>query len=218
MALVGAGALWAPAVAPAATAALDLPCYVAGQPGRLALTGFAPGVEVTVANADLGTTRATTDAGGGLSLPFTPPSGADLPRPGSRPFVLTATADGDPGVTATATGRVAPLAFATDRGTRSPRALRTWSFSGFTPGRVIYAHFRLQGRTRGTHRFGPAAGPCGELRRRAPAIAIAGRVRPGVWTIQVDQSPAYSRATRPALRDRTVVFPTFRQRRESVEE
>lgn len=212
VALVGAGALALPAVASAATAGLDRPCYVSGQPGNLALSGFAPNAVVTVANADLGSKQITIDATGSATVPFTPPSGNDLRRPGSRAFVVTATENANPASTGTATSRVAPLAFATDTATKSPKAMRSWAFSGFAAGRPIYAHFRLGGRTLGTYRFGTAKGPCGEYKRSAPGIAIAGRVRAGTWTIQVDQAKRYSPSTKPALKDTTVVFTTFRRR------
>lgn len=212
LALAGAGALALPAGASAATAALDLPCYVSGQPGSLALSGYAPNVAVTVANADLGSTQVTTDATGSVTVPFTPPSGNDLKRPGSRAFVVTATEVANPASTGTASSRVAPLAFATDTGTKSPKADRTWTFSGFAVGKPIYAHFRLGGTTRGTYRFGVAKGPCGEYKRHAPGIAVAGRARAGTWTIQVDQVKRYSAKTKPALKDTTVVFTTFRRR------
>lgn len=208
----GVGLLCLPASAAAATAALDRPCYVSGQPGTLSLAGFSPNAVVSVANAELGATKVTTDATGSFALAITPPSGNDLKRPGSRGIVFTATEDANPANTATAASRIAPLSFATDTGTKSPKAQRSWAFSGWEPGKPVYAHFRFGGKTRGTYRFGVAAGPCGELRRRAPGIAIKGSVRAGSWTIQVDQSPRYSVSTKPFLKDKTVVFTTFRRR------
>jgi len=212
LALMGAGALAAPAGASAATAALDLPCYVGGQPGVFAGFGFAPNAMVSIMNADLGPTTVTTDATGSFSRGFTPPPGTDLERPGSRDIVFTAAEVANPASTATATSKIAPLAFATNKGTKSPKSERSWSFSGWPVGRPIYAHFRLRGKTKGTFKMGVAAAPCGELKRRAPGIAIKGRVSAGLWTVQVDQSPRYSVATKPFLKDKTVVFTRFRPR------
>jgi hypothetical protein len=212
IAAAGAGALALPAGAQAATAAFDLPCYVAGQPGSVALSGYAPNVAVTVGNADLGTTQVTTDATGSATVPFRPPSGNDLSRPGSKAFAVTATEAANPASTASATSRIAPLAFSTDEGTKSPKAKRSWYFSGFAVGKPIYAHFRFGGRTRGTYRFGVATGPCGEYKRRAPGIAIPGRVSRGTWTIQVDQVRTYSATTSPRLRDSVPVIVTYRPR------
>ena len=212
LALVGAGALALPAGASAATAALDKPCYVAGQPGTLALFGFAPNATVSLTSPDLPTAKVTTDATGSLGIPFRPPVPTDLERPGSRAITFTATEDANPANTATAASRIAPLAFATDKGTKSPKAKRSWYFSGWTIGKPIYAHFRFGGRTKGNFRFGVATGPCGEYKRKAPGIAINGRVPPGSWTVQVDQSRTYSTKTMPFLKDKTVVFRTFRRR------
>lgn len=212
IAVAAAAGLAAPAAAQAATASLDLPCYVAGQAGRATLSGFRPNAAVTVSNADLGSTRVTTDATGSATVPFNPPSGNDLAKPGSKPFVVTATDAADPASTATAASRIAPLAFATDTGTKSPKAKRSWYFSGFAVGRPIYAHFRFGGRTKGTYRFGLATGPCGEDRRRAPGIAVPGSVRRGVWTIQVDQAKEYAATTQPRLSDTVPVIVTYKPR------
>ncbi len=213
LALAGAGALALPASASAAAAAaLDKPCYVAGQPGTLGLFGFAPNAVVSLTSPDLPPAKITTDATGSFGVPFKPPPGTDLKRPGSREIAFTATEDANPANTATATSRIAPLAFATDKGTKSPKAKRSWYFSGWAIGKPIYAHFRFGGRTKGNFRFGVATGPCGEYKRKAPGIAINGRVPAGTWTVQVDQSRTYSTKTLPFLKDKTVVFRTFRRR------
>ncbi len=212
IALAGVGALALPAGASAATAAVDRPCYVSGQPGTLALFGFAPNAPVSLASADLRPRKVMTDATGTFSTQFTPPSGSDLRRPGSRAFVITASEDANPANTATATSRIAPLAFATSEGTKSPKAKRSWYFSGFVTGKNIYVHFRFKGHTKGNYRFGRAAGPCGEYKRRAPGIAVKGRVPAGSWKIQADHKPTYSPSTEPKVEGKTVVFTTFRPR------
>ena len=198
----------APVAVAAATAALDAPCYVAGRPGVLSLSGYAPGARVAVTSAELPGSVVTTDAAGALRVPFTPPSGDDLARPGSRAFTLTATATSDPASASTARALVAPLAFSSGSTLTSPTSARSWRFSGWTPGRPVYAHFRFAGRTLGTRRFGLAQGPCGLLTAHGPGIAVPGTVRPGTWTIQVDQARTFSPATRPRLSDDTVVFTT----------
>ncbi len=211
--LAAAGALALPAAAAqAATAALDLPCYVSGHAGTLTLSGFAPNAVIDVANADLGRTQVTTDATGQAAVTFARAPGETLQQPSARSFVVTATETANPASTATASSQVAPLAFATDAGTKSPKAIRHWSFSGFTPGRSIYGHFRLKGLTRGTFRFGAAKGACGLYERRAAGIAIRGHVSTGLWTIQVDQVQRYSSKTRPRLTDTSVVYTTKRPR------
>lgn len=212
LALTGAIVLAVPTSAAAAIASVDRACYVSGQPGVLSIAGFAPNAAVTLGNADLGSAKVTTDATGSFAMPFTPPSGTDLKRPGSRQLVFTATEDANPANAAKATSRIAPLAFATDKGTKSPKAKRSWYFSGWAVGRNIYAHFRLGGKTKGNYRMGRATGACGEYKRRAPGIAIKGAVRAGSWTIQVDQAKSYRTSTRPFLKDKTPVYTTFRPR------
>ena len=211
LALMGAGALAVPASASAATAALDKPCYIAGQQGIFAGFGFAPNAVVSITNADLGSTTATTDATGSFAKPFSAPD-SKLTGPGSRDIVFTATQSTNPANTASATSKVTTMEFATNKGTLSPKADRSWSFSGWQVGKPIYAHFRFRGKTKRNFRMGVATGPCGEFKRRAPAIAVRGRVSTGLWTIQVDQSPKYSVSTIPALKVRTVVFTRFRPR------
>ncbi len=211
-ALVAAATLVAPASASAATMELDRECYVSGQPGTLTLAGFGAGVAVSVSSPELGSTRVMTDAFGAAVVPVSPPPGDDLPAPGSRPIAFTASEVANPAVSARATGRIAPRAFRTAQATQTPKSRRAWTFSGWTPGRPLYAHFRHRGSTRGTHRFGLAVGACGELRRSAPGIVARGPILPGTWTVVVDQRAVYSPRTSPALADETVVFPTFRPR------
>ena len=219
LALAGAGALALPASASAAAAAaLDKPCYVAGQPATLALFGFGPNALVSLSSGNLPPAQIMTDATGSFAVSFAPPDnsvnpdGTRVEPPASREIAFTATENANPANTATVKSRIAPLAFATDKGAKSPTSKRRWYFSGWTTGQPIYAHFRFGGRTRGTYKFGKAAGPCGEYKRRAPGIAIRGHVSVGTWTVQVDQSPTYSASTMPALKDTVVVFTTFRRR------
>lgn len=211
LAITGVLVLALPASASAASAELDRACYVAGQPGTVTLAGFTPGASIAVSSPELGTTDVTADAAGGSVVDVVPPDGAELDRPTSREFTVTATETAT-GVVATTRSRFAPRAFSTDTGTKAAKSPRRWVFSGWTPGRPIYAHFRLGGRTRGTHRFGLATGPCGIFQGRAPGIAIPGTVAPGVWTIQVDQARAYSASRRPSVREQTVVYRTYRSR------
>ena len=87
---------------------------------------------------------------------------------------------------------VANLTFATSGGVKSPRAKRSWNFSGFIqrPGKPIYGHFRNGGRTYANYRFGIPKGRCGTLRKtrsgnsrqEAPhgQVADPGRLRAAV--------------------------------------
>jgi hypothetical protein len=77
----------------------------------------------------------------------------------------------------------------------SPGAMTTWRFAGFVPGRSIYAHFILGGRSRGDHRFGVARGACGTLSTRAQRIPGVRGLGPGRWTLKLDQRMAYRAST-----------------------
>jgi hypothetical protein len=210
--LLSSGLLVVPAAARAGGVATDMPCYVEGQPGSATLTGFTPGADVEV-RGDQIYAAGRTDAAGALTLPFTAPLRA-TDQPGSDRVVLTVKelTGPAPQPPVTAAFRVTTLSFATTGGTRSPKAMRTWTFSGFRPGKPVYGHFRFGGRTRANHRFGVATAPCGELRRRAPAFPIRGQVSPGTWRVQVDQRPTYARTTSPRLATSVTIFTRFEPR------
>jgi len=183
-----------------------MPCYVEGQPAAALLTGFTPNVDVAVEGEQI-FASGITDAAGAVTLRFTAPL-RETSRPGSDRVVLTATelTGPAPQPPVRAAFRVTSLSFATTGGTRSPKAVRTWTFSGFQPGKPIYGHFRHKGRTRANHRFGIATAPCGELRRRAPAFPVRGPVAPGTWRVQVDQRRFYSRRSSPRLATAIRIF------------
>ena len=206
------GLLVVPPAARAGVVATDMPCYVERQPATATLTGFTPDVDVEL-QGDQIYAAGRTDAAGGLTLSFTAPLRATA-KPGSTRVVLTAKelTGPAPRPAVTAAFRVTTLSFATTGGTRSPKAIRTWTFSGFQPGKPVYGHFRFGGRTRANHRFGVATFPCGELRRRAPAFPIRGRVDPGIWRVQVDQRRTYARTTTPRLATTVKIFTRFAPR------
>jgi len=204
--LAAAGLLVLPAAAHAGIVATDLPCYVERQPGTAVLTGFTPNVDVAI-EGDQISAAGVTDAAGALTLPFAAPR-RKTSSPGSDRVVLTARERTGPAPRppVRVAFRVTSLSFATTGGTRSPKAVRTWTFSGFQPGKPIYGHFRHKGRTRANHRFGIATAPCGELRRRAPAFPVRGPVAPGTWRVQVDQRRFYSRSASPRLATAIRIF------------
>ena len=82
-------------------------------------------------------------------------------------------------------------------------------FSGMVPGRPVFAHYRLGGRTLANVRLGTAGQPCGLLTVRAVMIPAA-IVRRGTWTVQFDPLPRYSPRTQPRLRATIVVRTFFR--------
>jgi hypothetical protein len=189
------------ALAPAAGAhasMLDLGasrCYVAGEPVTVAGTGFTGGATVSLGGGVTGS--GVADSAGRVAIITKAPSVTGV---GPRTVSVDATDGANPANTAPAvTFRAVPeLLFGNYAQAINgrPRQRTTWRFAGFQQNRPIYGHFRLRGKTRRTYRFGLARGVCGTLAARARRVPVR-VVRPGVWALQVDQSPRYSRRTEP---------------------
>lgn len=194
-----------PAAAQAASVTVNLPCQVASFGLTASLSGFTPNSTVSVTGDGI-FESVVADATGSASVAFTAP-GLGSFAPKSKQFILTASDSAT--VRASTTFRSANFAFGTTGGSRPPKAKRSWKFSGLTPGRPIYGHFRFRGVTRANHRFGIAKAPCGELSVLAPGIPVKGRVNTGRWTVQIDQKKIYNRTTKPRLTGSTTVFTTF---------
>lgn len=196
----------APAGAQAASVSVSLPCQVSTFGVTAALSGFTPNSDVSVTTNGV-FESVTADATGSATVQFRAPSlGTNEAK--SKQFQLVA-AD-TAGVRAITKFRATNFAFGTTGGTQSPKAKRTWKFSGLTPGRPIFGHFRYKGKTRANYLFGIAKGPCGELTVRAAGIPVAGRANAGKWTVQIDQKKIFNRFTKPRLTGSTTVFTTFR--------
>ena len=207
-------ALAGPAAAQAASLKTDFPCYIEQTPMTVRGTGYAADTAISVSGEQI-FASARTDGGGAFSTNLKAPIFPTV-SPGSKRYTVTAAERDNPSSTASVSFRVANFAFATTQGSRSPKAKRRWTFSGFSPGRAIYGHFRYKGRTRGTYRFGTAGGACGELTRTAAGIPVKGRIPAGKWIVQVDQRKRYSSATKPALRATTTVSVVFGSRRSAA--
>ena len=204
----------APAQAQVApTVATDLPCQVENAPLTATGSGFTPNSPIRI-QTDQVFESGTTDATGSFSLPFGTPLESGVTPDNGQQFTLTAT-DGA-GLTATVTFRSVAFAFGTSSGSRSPKAKRQWSFSGFQPGKAVYGHFRHKGKNRGTFRFGAAAAPCGTLKKRAAGIPIKGSIGAGQWTVYVDQTKAFKIGAPRQLKGTTTVFTVFRPRAASA--
>lgn len=195
----------APAGAQAASVTVNLPCQVATFGMSASLSGFTPNSTISVTGDGI-FESVTADATGNATVQFTAPNLGSI-DPKSKQFILTASDDAQ--VKAFATFRSTNFAFGTTGGTKSPKAKRTWRFSGLTPGKPIYGHFRFGGQTRANYRFGVAKAPCGELTKLAPGIPVAGRVNTGKWTVQIDQKRIYGPTTKPRLTGSTTVFTTL---------
>ena len=199
-----AAALIAVALAAAATAAAaDLTvrgtCFAAGQQVVISGTAFTPGTPVTIGGDATGGAQA--DSAGAFTTAIVAPAVGEL---GPMTVTVTAVDRVNPANTATLRLKVVREAFGSNLPLAGrPRELATWRFAGFAPGRPIYAHFLLGGRSRGDYRFGVARGDCGTLTVRAPRIPGVRLLRPGRWTLKLDQRMTYSaRAPGNAVRFR----------------
>jgi len=197
--------------AQAATLVTDLPCYVEQQPMSIGGQGFAPGSDYTVAGGDgqifaFGT---SDPAGNWLSQTEVAPI---IPERTTKPktFSLEAKQDGVPVATTTFQAVNLMITLASTRG--KPTSKTTWRFSGFEPGKSIYAHVRRGGRTLSNVRMGRGSAPCGTLatkQRRLPGVSSR-RVKFGSYDIYVDNRQTFKRGAPRQIRSTLTVYRTFR--------
>jgi hypothetical protein len=179
------------AVADAADLTMAGTCFSSGQ--RITVSGaqFTPSAPVAISGDVTGAAQA--DPAGTFSTEIVAPAVAEL---GPRTVTLTAVDQLNPVNTATLRLNVVHEAFGSNRPVAGrPRDVTTWRFAGFVPGRPIYAHFLLGGRSRGDHRFGVARGACGTLTARATRIPGVRTLAPGRWTLKLDQGMTYRDST-----------------------
>lgn len=185
------GVLALPGVARAATMTVTGTCFASGQPVTLAGTAFTPGGPVTITGGASGSAQAS--AAGEFTAQIAAP-----PIAGLGPDVVTVhVLDGlNPANTASVQLRVVRQAFGSNLPVAGrPRAMTTWRFAGFAAGAPIYGHFLRDGEAQGDFRFGVAQGDCGTLTVRAPRIPGVRALRPGRWTLRLDQRMTYRAGT-----------------------
>jgi len=177
--------------AAAASLSVEGTCFASGQQVLVTGTTFTPLAAVTIGGDVTGTAQA--DATGAFQVPIAAPAIAGL---GPRTVTVTAIDGANAANTATLRLNVVRAAFGSNLPIAGrPHDMTTWRFAGFAPGRPIYAHFLLGGRSRGDHRFGLARGACGTLTARAPRIPGVSGLRPGRWTLKLDQRRTYHEST-----------------------
>lgn len=209
---VASGAVLLAGAAPAAAATLtaDQACYVSEGPIGLTGGGFAAGAPISVSGEQV---ALSGNAGpeGAFSATVKAPLLGTI-KPAVKTFTLTA-ADATTNTSATVDVQVANAVFSTSTGFKSPKAKRTWKFSGLfqKPGKPIYGHFRNGGKTYANYRFGVPQAPCGTLTRKAPGIPGT-TIPAGKWTVQVDFERSYDPKAAPRLTGSTTVFRTVRRR------
>lgn len=191
----------AAAQASAATISVTKPCYVNSLHERASMTvvgsGFTPGIPVEITSSD-GTVAEVTTASSTGTITLTTGAPAPLLNPLQRKTVtLTAQVSTVSGtaIVATTQATVTPLSVVTRPARAKFTRKVTWFFSGFEPGKPIYAHY-LRRRPVAKTRFGKAKGACGVLKARA-LLFPGGHPRFKTYRVQIDDSKHYSKHTLP---------------------
>lgn len=199
----------------AATLFVNRPCYVLTKKvPSMTITGsgYAPNSHVLItstANVDA-STNAT--AAGTIKLKLNAPA-PHFSVPSVKTFTFTAKDENTtPAIVASSPVRVAPLGALHGSTPKAPglKALSettNWSFSGFTPGHTIYAHYTIQGQQVASQAFGTAHGACGTLHVRAPLYPAT--PHHASYPVQFDAAQSYSTRTAPKLAGRVSLNASF---------
>ncbi|HEX5191438.1 MAG TPA: hypothetical protein VFW09_01450 [Solirubrobacteraceae bacterium] len=215
LALAGPAALSTAATAHGATLSVDKRCYVITRriPSiRITGAGYQPFSHVLItstANVDAST---TADAAGRISVKVRAPA-PHFSVPSVKVFRFTAKdVSVEPAIHATVRARVAPLGALHGSTPKAPglKALTettNWSFSGFTPGQTIYAHYTIKGRQVALKAFGTAHGDCGKLHTRAPLYPAT--PHHASYPVQFDSVHRFSPKTTPRITGRVSLNTSF---------
>ena len=197
------------------TLSLDKRCYVITRriPSMtITGSGYQPDSHVLItstANVDAST---TADAAGRISVTVRAPA-PHFSSPSVKTFTFTATDENvTPAIRATTRARVAPLGAlhgSTPRasGLKALTERTKWSFSGFAPGRTVYAHYTIHGRQVALEAFGVARGGCGTLHTRAPLYPAT--PHHASYPVQFDSVHRFSPKTTPRITGRVSLNTSF---------
>jgi hypothetical protein len=171
---------------PSATLDTSYPCYASGESVLLSGAGFTPQGRVTLSASGQQLTTIDADPDGSFTVRVQTP-GAFF---GTTRLRFTATDRAQPGLSDSATVRIADtdVVVTPEVGSPSrPRRIRAWGFFGSD---VVYAHVKRRGAARARNiRLGKPRGACGVLdtqRRLFPHSP-----RPGAYTLQFDSLRRY---------------------------
>lgn len=204
------------AASPAEAAVLfaNKQCYREADPRDPVIFGggpFTPGGSVNVTRDGLPIGALQANAAGLVSGILTRPPVIDPAK--ERPFMLVATDQRNPALTATLTRLVSQLDVTVRPTGGRPGIRRRITARGFTGGGSLYAHV-VRARSRHTVRIGRLSGACGTLKVRRRVFRK--RTRNGTYRVQFDASRSYSTTTYPSLTFRVRIFTIFRPRRSAA--
>jgi len=210
--VLGVALLFAPAAlaaqASAATIGVTAPCYVNANPFKGATitilgAGFPGGDQVAVEGNGVYALAAADPTTGTFAVTTAGPTLATS-GPGTHTYSLLATDQTTGGVNAGTTVTMANLSVATVPSEAKFTRRVTWSFSGFRPGKYVYAHY-LRKREVARARFGRANGPCGVLKVKA-RLYPGGHPRYKTYKVQIDDSKRYSQHAAPRIDTKLTSF------------
>jgi hypothetical protein len=198
-------ALLVPGSAQAATIDPLKPCYVSAQTGAgpqtegitIRATGFTPNstVDLSIDGQMVpGGQGLQTDTTGTLTLPSTVP--APFIAKGTREFPVTLTETANPANTATATAMTTALGVSVKPKRARPSQRIRFKGNGFTGAKPVYAHYVFKNKVRKTVRMARKTSSCGGWLAHKPQIPVKDP-KPGLWTVQFDQSKRYRDGTDP---------------------
>jgi hypothetical protein len=168
--------------------------------------GFTPGDTVDLEATGVFTTAAVDPTGAFAAQAAAPLLGTI--NPAQQAVTLTATSETSGAVMASVQLNIATFAVATKPAQARPSKRVRFTFSGFAPGRPIFAHYVRGGKVRATTRFGTAAFPCGTLTAHA-RLYPASHPATGTYHVQFDSSRSYSSHTAQKLVATLRIFKTF---------
>lgn len=159
-------------------------------------SGFTPGDSIDLSAGDT-SGNATANSAGQFSelipAPTLATSGA-----GAKKFTITAQDETAGTGSASTTVWVANLAFSTNPSVANPSKVVHFSFSGFKPGKVVYAHYLRGKKVVATQKFGRAKGICGLLKAKARLFPLHNPPS-GTYKVQIDDSRTYHAKSLPRV-------------------
>jgi hypothetical protein len=190
-----AGAASAPAIAVAPKCVVNAK-PASGSPMAVAGSGFTPGDSIELSAGDT-SGNATANSAGEFSVLIPAPTLATFGA-GAKKFTITAQDDTTGTGSASSTFWVANLAFTTNPSVANPSKVVHFSFSGFKPGKVVYAHYLRGKKVVATQKFGRATGICGLLKDKARLFPLHNPPS-GTYKVQVDDSRSYRAMSLPRV-------------------
>jgi hypothetical protein len=182
------------------------PCYVtagtAAAPQQegitIRATGFSQNSTVKIAvdgQPVAGGQEFQTDPAGNLTLA---PNAVPAPfvAKGTKEFPVTLTEVANEANTATVTSKSTALDVSVKPRRARPSQRIRFKGNGFTGDKAVYAHYVFKHKLRKTVRMARKTGTCGAWTAHKPQIPV-NHPKPGLWTVQFDQSKRYRDGTDP---------------------